>query len=105
MKLNLKFNARNINEIEKIKGMPINNCLGDISIGNLALFVEKGLDKKDMTLEKAFDEIDEYLKENDLNELMFDVMEALIDAGFLSRKVNMKEMRKQQEEIYKNLIK
>ena len=105
MKLNLKFIARNINEIEKIKGMPINNCLGDISIGNLALFVEKGLDKKDMTLEKAFDEIDEYLKENDLNELMFDVMEALIDAGFLSRKVNMKEMRQQQEEIYKNLMK
>jgi len=47
--------------------------------------------------------LDDFCKENDLNELMFDVMEALIEAGFLSRRVNVKEMRKQQEEIYKKV--
>ena len=105
MKLNFEFNARNVDEIEKIKGMPIANCIGDITVGNLAIFVEKGLNEKDMNIDKAFDKIDEYLKENDLNELMFDVMEALIEAGFLSRRVNVKEMRKQQDEIYKKLMK
>ena len=105
MKLNFEFNARNVDEIEKIKGMPIANCIGDITVGNLVMFVEKGLNEKDMNIDKAFDKIDEYLKENDLNELMFDVMEALIEAGFLSRRVNVKEMRKQQDEIYKKLVK
>lgn len=115
MKLNLKFNATKVDEIEQSKKLSIENCIADTTIGNLSLFIQKGLidDNNNHGVSKAvaMDTIDKYLEENDKDELIMDIMEALINGGFLSRDVNLEKIRslkakRQQqmnEEIDRNL--
>lgn len=112
MKLNLKFNASKVDEIEQSRNhTPIQDCIRDVSISNLALFLQKGLidDNGTWGVSKAvaFDTIDKYLEEHDTEELVFDIMEALINAGFLTRDVDMNKLReakaKQKENIDKAL--
>lgn len=104
MNLHLKFTATKVDEIEKAKGVPIQNCIADTSIGMLALFIEKGYVNEDgsvgCTKNSALRIIDEYLEEpeNDTDGLVFDVMEALVKAGFLSRQLNMEELRNSAKE-------
>lgn len=97
MKLNLKYNAVRIDEIEQAKKLPIENCIADTTIGNLVLFIQKGLvdDNGTHGVSKAvaLSTIDEYLAENDKDELVMDIMEALIGAGFLSRDVDLTKVR------------
>lgn len=104
MNLQFKFTATKVDEIEKAKGMPINNCIQDKSIGNLILFLEKGLvngDRVGCTKNEAMSNIDEYLEdpEHDTDELLMDIMEALVEGGFLSRQLNMKEIRASAQEM------
>ena len=42
---------------------------------------------------KALAVIDEYLAENDKDELVMDIMEALINGGFLSRDLDLAKVR------------
>lgn len=97
MKLNLKYNATRVDEIEQVKKLPIENCIADTTIGNLTLFIQKGLvndsDGVGVGKAKALSVIDEYLAENDKDELVMDIMEALIDGGFLSRDVDLTKVR------------
>lgn len=97
MKLNLKYNATKVDEIEQAKKQSIENCIGDTSISNLALFIQKGLvdDNGNYGVSKAvaMDTIDKYLAENDKDELVFDIMEALTNGGFLSRELDVAKLR------------
>lgn len=97
MKLNLKYNATNVDEIEQAKKMPIENCIADTTIGNLALFIQKGLVDDNGThgvsRHTALARIDAYLEEKDKDELVMDIMEALINGGFLSRDVDLSKVR------------
>ena len=97
MKLNLKYNALRVDEIEQTKKLPIENCIADTTIGNLTLFIQKGLvndsDGVGVGKQKALAVIDEYLAENDKDELVMDIMEALMDGGFLSRDLDLAKMR------------
>ena len=97
MKLNLKYNATRVDEIEQAKKLPIENCIADNTIGNITLFIQKGLvndsDGVGVGRAKALQVIDEYLAENDKDELMMDIMEALIDGGFLSRDLDVAKVR------------
>ena len=97
MKLNLKYNATRVDEIEQSKKLPIENCIADNTIGNITLFIQKGLvndsDGVGVGRAKALQVIDEYLAENDKDELMMDIMEALIDGGFLSRDLDVAKVR------------
>lgn len=97
MKLNLKYNATRVDEIEQTKKLPIENCIADTTIGNLTLLIQKGLvndsDGIGVGKNKALSVIDEYLAENDKDELVMDIMEALIDGGFLSRDVDLAKVR------------
>ena len=97
MKLNLKYNATRVDEIEQAKKLPIENCIADTTIGNLTLFIQKGLvdDNGTHGVSKAvaLDTIDSYLAENDKDELVMDIMEALICGGFLSRDVDLAKVR------------
>ena len=43
MKLNLKYNASNVDEIEQAKKLPIENCIADTTVTNLALFITSKL--------------------------------------------------------------
>lgn len=96
-KLVLKFKASNVDEIEKTKGLSIENAIGDDTINNLALFIQKGLVKDDGTIgvsrAVAMDVIDEYLETHDKNELILDIMEGLINGGFLDRSLDVAKMR------------
>ena len=97
MKLNLKYNAMRVDEIEQTKKLPIENCISDTTIGNLILFIQKGLidDNGTHGVSKsvATSVIDEYLAEKDKDELVMDIMEALIGGGFLSRDVDLTKIR------------
>lgn len=97
MNINLKFTAKIVDEIEQAKKMPIENCITDTSVNSLALFLQKGMvdDNGNIGVSRAvaLDKIDEYLEENDKNNLIMDIMEALVDAGFLSRDLNVKQLR------------
>ena len=97
MKLNLKYNATRVDEIEQTKKLPVENCIADTTIGNLTLFIQKGLvdDNGNHGVSKnvAMSTIDAYLEENDKDELVMDIMEALIDGGFLSRELNLTKVR------------
>lgn len=97
MKLNLKYTAITVDEIEQIKKLPIENCIADGTIGNLALFIQKGLVNDNgvhgVSKGVALSTIDEYLQEKDKDELVMDIMEALIDGGFLSRAVDIEKVR------------
>ena len=72
MKLNLKYTAIKVDEIEQSKKLPIENCIADTTIGNLTLFIQKGLvnDGGNIVVSKsqALTLIDEYLAENDKDE-------------------------------------
>ena len=97
MKLNLKYNATRVDEIEQTKKLPIENCIADTTIGNLTLFIQKGLidDNGTHGVSKAvaISTIDAYLEENDKDELVMDIMEALIGGGFLSRDLDLSKVR------------
>ena len=97
MKLNLRYNALRVDEIEQSKKLPIENCIADTTIGNLAFFIQKGLvnDSGNVGVSKAqaLTALDEYLAENDKDELVMDIMGALIDGGFLSRDVDLEKIR------------
>ena len=97
MKLNLKYNATRVDEIEQTKKLPIENCIADTTIGNLTLFIQKGLvdDNGNHGVSKnvAISTIDAYLEEKDKDELVMDIMEALINGGFLSRELDLAKVR------------
>ena len=97
MKLNLRYTAVKVDEIEQSKKLPIENCIADTTIGNLAIFIQKGLvnDSGNVGVSKAqaLTAIDEYLVENDKDELVMDIMEALIAGGFLSRDLDLAKVR------------
>jgi len=106
MKINFKFNATIVDEIEQAKNkLPIENIVTDTTLSNLALFVMKASVNDDgrvgCSKTVALKLIDEYLEDenNDKNTLVFDVMEALADAGFLSRQMDVKAFRQQQETL------
>ena len=113
MKLNLRYSAIRVDEIEQSKKLPIENCIADTTVGNLALFVQKGLvnDSGNVGVSRAqaLTAIDEYLAENDKDELVMDIMEALINGGFLSRDVDLTKVRelkkKRQEQLNEELEK
>ena len=108
MKLNLKYNATKVDEIEQTKKLPIENCISDTTIGNLTLFIQKGLIDDNgvhgVSKAVAINVIDNYLEEKDKDELLMDIMEALINGGFLSRDLEIAKIReaKKQKAIQVN---
>ncbi len=98
MKFNFKFTATIVDDIEKTKGLPIENCVADNTINNLALFIQKALVDENGAVGTsravALSKIDEYLVDNDKDNLLIDIMEALVEAGFLSRTLDVSNMRK-----------
>lgn len=112
MNLQLKFKASKVDEIEKAKGLPIQNCIADISVNMLATFIEKGVVNEDGTIgctkNTAMRLLDEYLDDpaHDTDCLIMDVMEALVNGGFLSRQLDMNQVRSSaKEEMEKQLKK
>lgn len=111
-KLNLKYNATKVDEIEQARKLPIENCITDTSIGMLCLFIQKGLIDDNgvhgVSKSVAMSIIDKYFEESDKDNLVFDIMEALVDGGFLSRELdieNLKEINKKRLSKAKETLK
>ena len=95
--LNLKYNATKVDEIEQTRKLPIENCITDTSISMLCLFIQKGLIDENghhgVSKAVAMDVIDKYLEEKDKDEMVLDIMEALVKGGFLSLQVDVAKLR------------
>ena len=104
--MNLKYNALKIDEIEKANKKPLEQCIADYSIGNIALLVQKGMEtaNEKVTREQAFETIDEYLKDHDKEDLILDIIEAMINAGFLAREINIQEVRANKSQLIKEAM-
>ena len=97
MKLNLKYTAAKVDEIEKESRLPIDECVNDATISNICLFIMKGLiddnGRHGVSRTVAMDVIDKYLQEGDKDELVLDIWEELVNGGFLSKKLDVEKMR------------
>lgn len=97
MDLILKYNAKSVDEIEQAKKMPIEACVQNTSVDMLATFIQKGMVDDNgiqgVSRSVAISTIDKYLEEKDKDDLLMDIMEALIKAGFLSREVDVDKVR------------
>ena len=109
MNINLKFNASKVDEIEQARKLPIENCIADTSVASLVMFIQKGLIDENgghgVTRATAVETIDNYLAERDKDDLVMDIMEALVNAGFLSREVNIDQLRKTKSKAIKDAMK
>lgn len=107
MKLNLKYNATKIDEIEKETGLEISQAINNTRVSNLVLFIQKGLidDNGNHGVTKAIatSTLDKYLEESDKDNLVLDITEALINGGFLSRKLDVEKMRKATEKTQEQI--
>lgn len=98
MNITLKFNAKNVDQIERKHNNSIESLLGDVSVQRLAYFIEKAhydedTEKVGVSNDRSMELLDEYLAEHDKEDLLMDIMEALQKGGFLSRKVDVAKMR------------
>ena len=100
-KLNLKFTAQSVDEIEQARQLPIQNCMSDNSVKMLALFIQKGLVNEDgrvgVSRAVALDTINNYLEDSDTDNLLLDITEALVNAGFLSRELDVAKLRERRD--------
>lgn len=95
--MNFKFSAMAVDEIEKSLQAPIENCVTDSRLNTLALFVQKGFvndeGKVGVSRNIAMTTIEDYLKEHDKDELMWDIIESLVGDGFLSHSLDVSKLR------------
>ncbi len=92
MKLELNFTPRTIKEIEDVGKKPFIDMIQDYSMGNLALFVGKGLGVDENS---AFTKIEKYFADGgDFMTLFVEIMEQLKERGFLPKNVNLEEVKK-----------
>lgn len=99
MKIPFKFTAKIVDQIEKNKNVSIEALLGSTTVSNLTYFIEKAFhntetDRIGVSNDQAMETLGEYLLEHDKEDLLLDIMEALQVGGFLSRKINIDDMRK-----------
>lgn len=71
MKMNLRFNAMKIAELEKTFNQPIENIISDMRLETIATIVSKGFydeenEKNGCSMNVAYDKISEYLKESEM---------------------------------------
>jgi len=102
MKIDLRFTAKNVDNIERKFGVSIENLLGNTSMQNLAQFIERAYydeerDKVGVSNDRSYEVLQDYLKENDKEDLLLDIMEGLQQGGFLSRKLDLDKIRKSLE--------
>lgn len=86
-KLNLKYNAKKIAELEDAANKSLEQIISDFRISTLINFLRLGLDLDND------DKIDEFIKTYGKIELQIQVIEALIDAGFLPKAIDTNSIR------------
>ena len=97
-KLNLKFTARDVAAVEEALNGSLEKIIASFRLTTLIQFLMVGLRDKsgnrlDLNEDKTFELVDEKIKEYGKIELQIEVIDALIDAGFLPRAIDTSQMR------------
>lgn len=97
-KLNLKFTARDVAAVEEALNGSLEKIIASFRLTTLIQFLMVGLRDKagnrlNLDKDKAFDIVDEKIKEYGKIELQIEVIDALIESGFLPKAIDTKAMR------------
>ena len=97
-KLNLKFTARDVAAVEEALNGSLEKIIASFRLTTLIQFLMVGLRDKsgnrlDLNEDKPFELVDEKIKEYGKIELQIEVIDALIEAGFLPRAIDTSQMR------------
>ena len=97
-KLNLKFTARDVAAVEEALNGSLEKIIASFRLTTLIQFLMVGLRDKsgnrlDLNEDKTFELVDEKIKEYGKIELQIEVIDALIEAGFLPRAIDTSQMR------------
>ncbi|MBR3353386.1 hypothetical protein IKG49_02220 [Candidatus Saccharibacteria bacterium] len=97
-KLNLKFTARDVAAVEEALNDSLEKIIASFRLTTLIQFLMVGLRDKagnrlDLNEDKTFDLVDEKIKEYGKIELQIEVIDALIEAGFLPKAIDTSQMR------------
>lgn len=105
-KLNLKFNARIVDSIERAVGnVSIEHIAADGSVRALSKILEHALwdenaQRYGVSSKVALDTLDaQFEAGRDKYDIMLDVTEALVEAGFLPQNTNVEAMRRNKAEV------
>lgn len=99
-KLNLKFNATIVDQIEKAAGVPIENCVGDTRVQSITrilkfAMIDHNTGTAGVSQTVAMDTLDHYLEQEGVDrfDLLIDITEQLVADGFLPQTVDTDKMR------------
>ena len=97
-KLNLKFTARDVAAVEEALNGSLEKIIASFRLTTLIQFLMVGLRDKagnrlNLDEDKAFDIVDEKIKEYGKIELQIEVIDALIESGFLPKAIDTNQMR------------
>ena len=97
-KLNLKFTARDVAAVEEALNGSLEKIIASFRLTTLIQFLMVGLRDKagnrlNLDEDKAFDIVDEKIKEYGKIELQIEVIDALIESGFLPKAIDTSQMR------------
>ncbi len=109
-KLNLKFTARDVASIEDTLDCSLEKAIAGFRLSTLVKFVEVGLrdnsgNRMNLDEDKAYEFVDKAIKEQGKIELQIQILDSLIEAGFLPKAVNTAEMREVLSETVANASK
>ena len=97
-KLNLKFTARDVAAVEEALNGSLEKIIASFRLTTLIQFLMVGLRDKsgnrlNLDEDKTFDLVDEKIKEYGKIELQIEVIDALIEAGFLPKSIDTSKLR------------
>ncbi len=97
-KLNLKFTARDVAAVEEALDGSLEKIIASFKLTTLIQFLMVGLRDKDgkkldLSEDAAFDVVDDAIKEHGKIELQIQVIDALIEAGFLPKAIDTGQIR------------
>ena len=97
-KLNLKFTARDVAAVEEALNGSLEKIIASFRLTTLIQFLMVGLRDKsgnrlNLDEDKTFDLVDEKIKEYGKIELQIEVIDALIEAGFLPKAIDPSQLR------------
>ncbi len=97
-KLNLKFTARDVAAVEEALNGSLEKIIASFRLTTLIQFLMVGLRDKsgnrlNLDEDKTFDLVDEKIKEYGKIELQIEVIDALIEAGFLPKAIDTNHLR------------
>ena len=97
-KLNLNFTARDVAAVEEALNGSLEKIIASFRLTTLIQFLMVGLRDKsgnrlNLDEDKTFDLVDEKIKEYGKIELQIEVIDALIEAGFLPKAIDTSQLR------------